>query len=106
MTVTPRSALPLCDWPEMDKTLWAQATQPGDFLDADGKAAHWADATKLQVQKGYSKWLYFQNTTSEAVSSTPQNPSERISEETLRAYLAWLKDQGWHLKPLPLASLI
>ena len=94
MTVTPRSALPLCDWPEMDKTLWAQATQPGDFLDADGKAAHWADATKLQVQKGYSKWLYFQNTTSEAVSSTPQNPSERISEATLRAYLAWLKDQG------------
>jgi len=78
----------------MDKTLWAQATQPGDFLDADGKAAHWADATKLQVQKGYSKWLYFQNTTSEAVSSTPQNPSERISEATLRAYLAWLKDQG------------
>lgn len=94
MTVTLHTALPLSRWPEMDKALWTKATQPGQFLDADGKAAHWADATKLQVQKGYSKWLYFQNTTADTVSSSAQNPSERISEATLRAYLAWLKDQG------------
>ena len=94
MTVAPRTALPLCDWPNMDKTFWAKATQTGDFLDADGKAAHWADATKLQVQKGYSKWLFFQNTKPDTVSSSAQSPSERISEATLRAYLAWLKDQG------------
>ena len=94
MTVTPHTALPLSRWPEMDKALWIKATQPGEFLDADGKAAHWADATKLQVQKGYSKWLYFQNTKADTVSSSAQNPSERISEATLRAYLAWLKDQG------------
>ena len=49
MTVAPRTALPLCDWPNMDKVLWAQATQTGDFLKADGKAAHWAAPTKLQV---------------------------------------------------------
>ena len=94
MTVAPRTALLLCDWPNMDKTLWAKATQTGDFLDADGKAAHWADATKLQVQKGYSKWLFFQNTKADTVSSSAQSPSERISEAPLRAYLAWLKDQG------------
>jgi integrase/recombinase XerD len=94
MTVALRTALPLCDWPNMDKTLWAKATQTGDFLEADGKAAHWADATKLQVQKGYSKWLFFQNTKADTVSSSAQSPSERISEATLRAYLAWLKDQG------------
>ena len=94
MTVAPRTALPLCDWPEMDKALWVKATQTGDFLEADGKAAHWATPTKLQVQKGYSKWLYFQNTQKDTTSITPQKPSERISEEALRAYLAWLKNQG------------
>ena len=107
MTVAPRTALPLCDWPEMDKVLWAKATQTGDFLEADGKAAHWAAPTKLQVQKGYGKWLYFQNLEPDTVSSTPQKPSERISEAALRAYLAWLKKQrDWRRKPLPLGSLI
>jgi len=94
MTVAPHTALPLCDWPDMDKALWAKATQTGDFLEADGKAAHWAPPTKLQVQKGYGKWLYFQNMGTDTSSSTPQKPSERISEATLRAYLAWLKQQG------------
>jgi len=93
MTVASRTALSFCDWPDMDKILWTKATQTGDFLEADGKAAHWAAPTKLQVQKGYSKWLYFQNTREDNASNTPQKPSERISEATLRAYLAWLKDQ-------------
>jgi hypothetical protein len=78
----------------MDKALWAKATQTGDFLKADGKAAHWAAPTKLQVQKGYGKWLFFQNLESDTATSTPQKPSERISEATLRAYLVWLKRQG------------
>ena len=94
MTVASRTALSLCDWPDMDKALWAKATQTGDFLEADGKAAHWAAPTKHQVQKGYGKWLFFQNMGTDATSSTLQTPSERISEATLRAYLAWLKDQG------------
>ena len=94
MTVASRTALSLCDWPDMDKALWAKATQTGDFLEADGKAAHWAAPTKLQVQKGYGKWLFFQNMGTDATSSNLQKPSERISEATLRAYLAWLKDQG------------
>ena len=94
MTVAPRTALSLCDWPDMDEILWAKATQTGDFLEADGKAAHWAAPTKLQVQKGYGKWLFFQNTKVDTPSNTPQKPSERISEATLRAYLAWLKKQG------------
>ena len=94
MTVTPRTALSFCDWPDMDKALWAKATQTGDFLEADGKAAHWAAPTKLQVQKGYGKWLFFQNMGTDTTCSTLHKPSERISEATLRAYLAWLKDQG------------
>ena len=94
MTVAPRTALPLSDWPDMDKALWAKATQTGDFLEPDGKAAHWAAPTKLQVQKGYGKWLYFQNLASGTVASTPQKPSERVSKATLRVYLAWLEDQG------------
>lgn len=94
MTVAPRTALPLSDWPDMDKALWAKATQTGDFLEADGKAAHWAAPTKLQVQKGYGKWLFFQNMGTDTTCSALHKPSERISEATLRAYLAWLKDQG------------
>ena len=94
MTDAPRTAMPLSDWSDMDKALCAKATQTGDFLEPDGKAAHWAAPTKLQVQKGYGKWLFFQNLASDTASSTPQKPSERISEATLRAYLAWLEDQG------------
>ena len=94
MTVASRTALSFCDWPDMDKILWTKATQTGDFLETDGKAAHWAAPTKLQVQKGYSKWLYFQNTREDNASKTPQKPSERISKATLRAYLAWLQEQG------------
>ena len=86
MPGAPRTSLALRDWPDMDKAVWAKATQTGDFLEPVGKAAHWADPTKLQVQKGYGKWLYFQNLESDTASSTPQKPSERISEVTLRAY--------------------
>ena len=88
MTVAPRTALSHCDWPDMDKALWAKATQTGDFLEADGKAAHWAAPTKLQVQKGYGKWLFFQMFAFNTTTSTPQKPSERISEATLHAHLA------------------
>ena len=83
MTVAPRTALSFCDWPDMDKILWAKATQPGDFLEADGKAAHWAAPTKLQVQKGYGKWLFFQNLASDTVSGTPQKGAVRLTSPSI-----------------------
>ena len=48
----------LFEWPELDQHLWQVATQKGNFLERDGRAAHWAAATRLQVQKGYGKWIF------------------------------------------------
>ena len=48
----------LFEWPELDQHLWQVATQKGNFLERDGRAAHWSAATRLQVQKGYGKWIF------------------------------------------------
>ena len=42
---------PFARWPARDQHLWHAATHKGDFLDPDGKAAHWSDATRIQVEK-------------------------------------------------------
>ena len=53
-----RTSLAFSQWPEQDRKCWTNAISKGDFLEPDGRAAHWADATKIQVQKGYSKFLF------------------------------------------------
>jgi site-specific recombinase XerD len=82
------------NWPALDLQLWQTATNRGDFLEADGKAAHWSNATLLQVQKGYSKWLF--HLTAESVLPTQelQAPIDRVNKKELRSYLERLNAQG------------
>ena len=58
MSKTSPTSVKLEEWPVLDRELWHAATHKGDFLDPDGKAANWSDATRIQVEKGYGKWIF------------------------------------------------
>ena len=82
------------NWPALDLKLWQTATKKGDFLEAHGKAAHWSDATLLQVQKGYSKWLFHLTAEGALPTQELETPIDRVNENQLRSYLERLKAQG------------
>jgi site-specific recombinase XerD len=94
MTARNRTSTPLGQWPALDQRLWQKASTKGDFLDPDGKGAHWADATKTQVRKGYSKWIFHLNEDGTLPDEDEICPADRISEDRLRFYLKRLQDQG------------
>lgn len=82
------------NWPALDRQLWQTATKQGDFLEADGKAAHWSDATLLQVQKGYGKWLFHLTAEGALPTQELETPIDRAIENQLRSYLERLKAQS------------
>ena len=90
----PRTSLPFSEWPEQDRQCWTNAISKGDFLEPDGRAAHWADATKIQVQKGYSKFLFFLDMHFNLAKERLLQPDERISKDRIHAYAQWLINQG------------
>ena len=59
MSKIERTSLPLANWPDQDSRLWQASNEAGRYFQQVGKAAHWSEATKLQVQKGYAKWLWY-----------------------------------------------
>ena len=92
MSKIERTSLPFNDWPDQDRRLWQSGTEEGRYFQKAGKASHWSEATKLQVQKGYAKWLWYLQ--SSGLLDPAVFPSERISEDHLRGYLAELDRQG------------
>lgn len=92
MSKIERTSLPVTDWPEQDQRLWQSATEPGRYFKKAGKASHWSEVTKLQVQKSYAKWLWYLQSC--GLLDPAAFPSERISEQYLRGYLAELDHQG------------
>ena len=84
----------LANWPEIDRRLWSTAITSGEFLEPHGAAAHWSEATKLQVQKGYGKWIFHLVEEGSLSARSDSLPVERIDEDQLRSYLARLEDQG------------
>ena len=89
-----RTSVDFAKWPVLDQSLWSTALLRGDFLDADGMAATWAPATKIQVQKGYGKWIHFLTLCSALPAEAALSPDQRVSEARLRAYLALLESQN------------
>jgi integrase/recombinase XerD len=88
------TSVKLEDWPVLDRELWHAATRKGEFLDPDGKAANWSDATRVQVEKGYSKWIFHLEAEGALAAQDQQRPIERVDKDQLRAYLDRLKAQG------------
>ena len=90
---TPTSR-PFARWPGRDQQLWDAATYQGNFLDPDGKAAHWSEATRIQVAKGYGKWIFHLEAEGVLPGRNNVDPVERVDEKQLRSYLERLKQQG------------
>jgi len=90
----PRTALPFTEWPERDRTCWTNTISKGRFLDPDGRAAHWAPATKTQVQKGYAKFLFFLSEEYALNKEHHLAPHQRVTKDRIHAYAKWLIDQG------------
>ena len=87
-----RTSLSFEFWPEGDRSLWQRACQRGDFLEPDGSAAHWAEATLKQVAKGYAKWLGY--LTSIRALNRACRPSARLNEDHLAGFITWMETQG------------
>ena len=68
----------------LDRELWHAATHKGDFLDPDGKAANWSDATRIQVEKGYSKWIFHLEAEGVLPGRGDEDPMKRVDEDQLR----------------------
>jgi integrase len=92
MTAALRTSLPFAAWPKTDQALWQAAHEKGGIFERDGAAAHWAEATAIQVAKGYGKWLWalqrFGSLDAEIA------PAARLTEDLLRRYVAQLQSQG------------
>ena len=89
-----RTSIGFIGWPELDQNLWQSATTKGDFLSPDGRAAQWVPETKLQVEKGYGKWIYYLTLASALPSEKSASPFDRATKDRLRAYVDLLTKQG------------
>ena len=92
MTAALRTSLPFSAWPKTDQALWQAAQEKGGIFERDGAAAHWAEATAIQVAKGYGKWLWALQRYGSLDAKIA--PAARITEDLLRRHVAQLQAQG------------
>lgn len=92
MSSAHRTSLSVSGWPELDRGLWQAALRSGQIFEQDGAAAHWAEATAIQVAKGYGKWLWALQSFGALEPET--TPTARATEDHLRRYIAALDSQG------------
>ena len=94
MSKSQPTAVKVDQWPEQDQQLWHNAISEGDFLEPGGAGAHWAEATKIQVQKGYGKWIFHLECEGILEGLEDRRPSQRLNENILRSYIKRLENQG------------
>ncbi len=82
--------LKLEHWPKLDRQLWLKSLEAGDILSPGGAAAHWRPATRTSTEKGYGRWLAWLK--AEALLDETQHPAARLTETTVAAYVAYLRD--------------
>ena len=87
-----RRSLPREQWPALDRSLWQAAQKKAGLFEPDGLAAHWADATGIQVEKGYAKWLGYLNLNDQL--DPEALPRMRTTKDRLLAYVRWMQDDG------------
>lgn len=81
------------DWPEADRAAWERARQPADpFEPHIGYANRWRAITQAMIEQGYGRWLTWLDLNGHL--DRGQSPSERVTEERLRAYFGALRQQG------------
>jgi integrase len=98
----PRRAIPLEQWPEGDRILWAKANENADPLFEPGGAAHWRPKTRRTVMTRYGLWLAW--LLENGLLDPSVSPAERVTRERLAEYLEYLHARG--LAPITIAGLI
>jgi len=84
-----RRAIPLDEWPSQDREAWDRAIAPGDPLDDEGPAAHWAQLTKRTNVQHYGRWLAFLARTGRGDPTA--EPAERVTPEAVALWHEHLK---------------
>lgn len=92
MTRPQRTSFSVSEWPELDRTYWEAGTRKGEIFEPDGRAAHWAEPTRIQVTKGYGKWLWALH--SFGTLDPEVSPGTRVTKGHLRRYVEALERQG------------
>ena len=85
-----RRSLPFQEWPANDQNAWSQAIQPGDILDGQGPAAHWAERTKETNIQHYGRWLGWLSWTSRLDPTVC--PAGRVTRDAVGNYIVHLRD--------------
>ena len=97
-----RQALRLDEWPACDRRAWERALRPADFLQPAGVAAHWSESYRIQVIKGYGKWLGF--LVIKDWLDPDLSPAARVTPARLDAYVLWM--DGEKLASTTMASRV
>jgi site-specific recombinase XerD len=84
-----RRALPLKEWPEVDRLAWGTAIAEGDILDGQGPVAHWAVCTKETNIQQYGRWLGYLRW-ADTLDETAR-PEDRVTRECIGKYNDHLK---------------
>lgn len=91
MTVIPRHAVPLNDWPAADQVMWQYVIAEGDIFEGQGPGANWAPATIDNTRKAYGYWLHWLGINC-LLSAPVHHPVDRITPERIRAYIEDMQD--------------
>ena len=87
-----RRCLPVSEWPDIDQTLWRQATSPISLLDESrSSASAWSPATTHKHRRGYGRWLNFLFHEGDELST---HPIGRVKNASVNRYLVTLRAQG------------
>jgi integrase len=85
-------ALPLTEWPRVDRELWNAALRLGDLLEDGGSRAGHAPSSNQKVVKGYSCWLGW--LAYGGLLDADEPPASRISPARVGAYLELLQESN------------
>jgi integrase len=88
-----RRSLPVEEWPSADAELWRAACEPAALLDETAGARRgYAAASNAKAREGYGRWLGYLAGRHHDVLAQP--PSERITDERVRAFVGHLDKSG------------
>src|SRR4051794_9669090 len=86
-----RQGLPLGAWPRADQDAWGHALAAGDLLADDGRACHWAPASRRKIASSYGCYLGW---LARRGQLEPERPvTTRLTFDRVSAYLQARRDQ-------------
>src|SRR5260370_15878442 len=86
-----RGAIPMAEWPRVDRELWDAALRPGDLLDDGGMRAGYAPSSNQKVVKGYGTWLQWLS--HQGLLDPDARPGSRITRAAVGSYIKALWNQ-------------